>query len=141
MTRHLGPGPVFAFEWLVTSRKQTLYAVRSLFVGVLLATLTITWVNTEFRDPQLNKARLTTREYAKIGESFFYAVIGTQLALLLLAAPAAAAGAVCLDKQRGNLLHLLVTDLSSAEIVLGKLGTRLIPVLGLVALSVPGVFA
>jgi len=28
MTHHVGPGPVFVVEWLVTSRKQTLYAVR-----------------------------------------------------------------------------------------------------------------
>src|SRR5947208_2385157 len=104
MTRPIGPGPVFVFEWLVTSRKQTLYAVRGLFVAVLLAALTITWIESEFRQPQLNKSHLSYRDYAKIGESFFYAVIGTQLALLLLAAPAAAAGAVCLDKQRGTLL-------------------------------------
>ena len=52
---------------------------------------------------------------------------------MLLAAPAATAGAVCLDKARGTLDHLLVTDLSDAEIVLGKLGVRLIPVLGLIA--------
>src|SRR5947209_7967502 len=140
MTR-LGPGPVFAFEWLVTSRKQTLYAVRGLFVAVLLAALTITWIETESRLSLLHKTRLSYQDYSRLGESFFYAVIGTQLALLLLAAPAAAAGAICLDKQRGTLLHLLVTDLSSAEIVLGKLGTRLIPVLGLVALSVPVMFA
>src|SRR5262249_13720601 len=54
-----------------------------------------------------------------------------------LAAPGAAAGAVCLDKMRGNLLHLLVTDLSAAEVILGKLVSRLIPVLGLVACSAP----
>src|SRR5205823_3108006 len=57
--------------------------------------------------------------------------------LLLLAAPGAAAGAVCLDKQRGNLLHLLVTDLTAAEIVLGKLGACLLPILGLLLGSVP----
>ena len=49
---------------------------------------------------------------------------------MLLAAPAATAGAVCLDKARGTLDHMLATDLSNAEIVLGKLGVRLIPVLG-----------
>src|SRR4051794_4652589 len=98
MTHHVGPGPVFVFEWLVTSRKQPLSPVRRLFVALLLAALTITWVESEFRQPQLNKTYLSYRDYAKIGETFFYAVIGTQLALLLLAAPAAAAGAVCLDK-------------------------------------------
>ena len=72
MTHHVGPGPVFVFEWLVTSRKQTLYSVRSLFVALLLAALTITWVETENRQPTLNKTQLSYRDYAKIGETFFY---------------------------------------------------------------------
>ena len=56
---------------------------------------------------------------------------------MLLAAPAATAGAVCLDKARGTLDHMLATDLSNAEIVLGKLGVRLVPVLGLIACVLP----
>ena len=64
-------------------------------------------------------------------------MIGTQIVLLMLAAPAATAGAICLDKQRGALTHLLVTDLSDAEIILGKLAARLVPVFGLLLGSLP----
>ena len=74
---------------------------------------------------------------AQVGESYFFAIAGTQLVLVLLAAPAYTAGAVCLDKARGNLAHMLVTDLSAVEIVLGKLGSRLLPVLGLVIAGLP----
>jgi ABC-type transport system involved in multi-copper enzyme maturation permease subunit len=80
---------------------------------------------------------LSYKDYGRIGEVFFYTVVGIQLALVLLAAPGAAAGAVCQDKMRGNLLHLLATDLSSTEIILGKLASRLLPVVALVACSVP----
>src|SRR5262249_36123336 len=62
---------------------------------------------------------------------------GTQLGLVLLAAPAYTAGAVCLDRARGTLAHMLVTDLSATEIILGKLGSRLLPVLGLVFATLP----
>ncbi len=55
----------------------------------------------------------------------------------MLAAPAATAGAICLDRARGTLDHMLMTDLSDTEIVLGKLGARLMPVLGLIACSWP----
>ena len=48
-------------------------------------------------------------------------MIGTQLTLVLLAAPAATAGAICVDRRRGTLMHMLMTDLSAGEIVLGKL--------------------
>ena len=65
------------------------------------------------------------------------AVIGTQLTLVLLAAPAATAGAICLDRSRGTLTHLLVTDLTDREIVLGKLAARLAPILVLVAATLP----
>src|SRR5205807_1946157 len=69
--------------------------------------------------------------HARIGEALFYGFFGMLLSVTLLVAPGATAGAVCLDKARGTLLHLLVTDLSSAEIVLGKLAARLLPLLGL----------
>ena len=67
----------------------------------------------------------------------FLTTVTIELSLVLLAAPAATAGAVCLDKARGTLDHMLATDLSNAEIVLGKLGVRLIPVLGLIACVLP----
>ena len=42
----------------------------------------------------------------------------------MLAAPAATAGAICLDRACGTLAHLLATDLSDPEIVLGKLAAQ-----------------
>jgi ABC-type transport system involved in multi-copper enzyme maturation permease subunit len=137
MTFRWGPGPVFSYEWLINSRRWVYYAGRSLFVAFLLAALVLTW----WSQVSWYGNRLSNRQLlAMVGENFFYAVMGTQLTLILLAAPAVTAGAVCLDKTRGTLLHLLVTDLSSAEIILGKLGTGLINVLALVACSMPVLF-
>ncbi len=79
----------------------------------------------------------TAQRYAKLGEHYFYALIGVELALVMLVAPAATAGAICLDRARGNLAHVMATDLSDSEIVLGKLAARLLPVLGLVACTWP----
>ena len=56
--------------------------------------------------------------------------MGVELTLVMLAAPAATAGAICVDRARGTLAHMLATDLSDPEIVLGKLAARLLPVLG-----------
>ena len=74
---------------------------------------------------------------AALGEWFYLGFVGMQLAVVLLAVPAATAGSICLDRARGTLTHMLVTDLSSAEIVLGKLAARLVPVLGLLACTLP----
>jgi ABC-type transport system involved in multi-copper enzyme maturation permease subunit len=138
MAMRWGLGPVFVCEWLVASRRWQMYAVRALVVAALLGALSFDWA-TELRDHQRQNPQqpLGYKDYSRIGESFFGVIVGTQLALILLAAPGATAGAVCLDKLRGNLLHLLVTDLSVGEIILGKLAARLLPVVGLVACSVP----
>jgi ABC-type transport system involved in multi-copper enzyme maturation permease subunit len=127
------PGPVFVFECVTAARRWQTYAGRVAFLALLLVSLAVVWVSKVANNPAAsNLSRL-----AQVGEAFFYAVVGTQLGLVLLAAPAYTAGAVCLDKARGTLAHMLVTDLSSSEIVLGKLGSRLLPVLGLILLTLP----
>jgi ABC-type transport system involved in multi-copper enzyme maturation permease subunit len=131
----LGPGPVFVYEWLTTARRWQLYAMRTLFVGAILVVLAVTW-NQIHRYRALPE-RVSLEELARYGESIYFAIVLVELTLVLLAAPAATAGAVCLDKARGTLDHVLTTDLSNAEIVLGKLGVRLIPVLGLIACTLP----
>jgi ABC-type transport system involved in multi-copper enzyme maturation permease subunit len=132
--RRWGLGPVFAWEWLRASRRWQLYALRVLFVAALGAGLTVVWL------VKAGHGALGIRGLAETGEAFFYALVGTQLALVLLAAPAHTAAAVCLDRSRGTLFHVLATDLSDAEIVLGKLAARLIPVIGLVICGMPVLF-
>jgi ABC-type transport system involved in multi-copper enzyme maturation permease subunit len=132
MALHLGPGPVFYYKWLTASRRPQLYAGRVLFLLALLGAIGVVWWAQAARYPQPS-----LQDQARVGESIFYAIVGTQLALVLLAAPAATAGSVCLDKARGTLAHLLVTDLSGAEIVLGKLAARLLTVLGLLLGTLP----
>jgi ABC-type transport system involved in multi-copper enzyme maturation permease subunit len=136
MSRSVGSrlslGPVFAYEWVRSSRRWQAYALRSSFVLFLLMALAYVWWNTPAYPPRSN-----IRLMAELGEWFFQAVIGTQLTLVLLAAPAATAGSICLDRARGTMTHMLVTDLADFEIVLGKLAARLVPVVGLVACTLP----
>ena len=42
-----------------------------------------------------------------------------------------------MDRARGALAHVMLTDLSDIEVVLGKLAARLAPILGLIACGVP----
>ncbi len=135
MSIRLGPGPVFVYEWLTSARRWQLYAMRVLFVGAILIGLAFVWYEMA---RELNvREKVTLAELASCGQAIYTTIAVIELTLILLAAPAATAGAVCLDKARGTLDHLLATDLSNAEIVLGKLGVRLIPVLGLVGCVLP----
>jgi ABC-type transport system involved in multi-copper enzyme maturation permease subunit len=132
MMQRMGLGPVFAYEWLTRSRRWQAYALRGLFVLSLLVGLWLVWQSA------MSNVTLTPRQQlVQAGESFFYTMTITQLALVLLAAPASTAGAICLDKARGTLAHVMVTDLTDREVVLGKLAARLVPVLNLVACALP----
>jgi ABC-type transport system involved in multi-copper enzyme maturation permease subunit len=131
----LGPGPVFAYEWLTATRRWQVYALRALFVGVILVGMVIVWHNTRrFAD---TGPTVSFQQLASYGQTLYETVVSIELTLVLLAATATTAGAICLDKARGTLDHMLATDLSNAEIVLGKLGARLVPVLGLIACVLP----
>jgi ABC-type transport system involved in multi-copper enzyme maturation permease subunit len=127
-----GLSPVFIYECLANSRRWQTYAIRSFGVAILLVAVASIGMSRTTLD-----ASAAWREYAALGSSYFYAIIGVVLTLVMLVAPAATAGAICVDRARGTLTHMLVTDLSDPEIVLGKLAARLLPILGLVACTWP----
>jgi ABC-type transport system involved in multi-copper enzyme maturation permease subunit len=128
MARRIGLGPVFAFEWLMASRRWQAYAMRSLTVLLLLGVMAPVW----YAWPAATIAR-----QAQMAGVFYLWTALILLGLVGLAAPAATAGAICQDKARGSLALLLATDLSNAEIVLGKLAARLVPVLGMILCVAP----
>ena len=131
-----GPGPVFVHESIAATRRWQLYALRSFFVLSLLAGLGIVWLFVCL-DQGHAVGSISIKDLAQGGQYFFYAIATTQLMVVLLVAPAATAGAICLDRARGSLTHMLVTELADAEIVLGKLAARLLPVVALVAATIP----
>lgn len=126
-------GPVFAFECVAAARRWQFYALRVALLLALLTVLALTWApaGRVFRDGA---------EVARLAERFAAGVVAVQVAAVLLVAPAATAGAICVDKSRGTLLHVFATDLSGREIVAGKLAARLAPVLALIVCGLP-VFA
>ena len=136
MQARLGPGPVFVYEWLTTSRRWQFYASRAAFVCAILAGMMVV-SRTLPQSTAMSSRKVSLQALASYGQTFYLTVISIELTIVLLAAPAATAGAVCLDKVRGTLDHMLATDVSNAEIILGKLGVRLVPVLGLVACVLP----
>ena len=128
----LGVGPVFLWEWRRVSRQWRFYAMRSALVGVLLAGLAVAWSISDSQ-PDLN----ASRAMARVGQGFFTVIVLGQIAMVLLAAPAATAGTFCLEQARGHVRLMLVTEVTSLDIVLGVLAARLLPVLGGMGCVVP----
>src|SRR6476469_5770004 len=92
-----GPGPVFATEWLMASRRWQGYALRSLLVLLLLLGLSGVWLGSSD-----GPGEPSVRQMAEIGRAFYAVTTLILLGLVGLAAPAATAGSICLDKARAN---------------------------------------
>jgi ABC-type transport system involved in multi-copper enzyme maturation permease subunit len=138
MRMRWGLGPVFYYESLLGARRWQVYALRSAFVLVLLAGMTIIWM--VYLPGSLTReagVQPSYRDMAAIGDGFFYALASIQISLILLAAPAAAAGSLGTERASETLRQMMVTDLSDAEIVLGLLAARLAPVVALIAAAAP----
>jgi ABC-type transport system involved in multi-copper enzyme maturation permease subunit len=127
-----GLGPVFAYEWLAASRRWQGYALRSLVVLLLLVGMTAIRLGSDD-----GSGEPSIRRQVEAGREFYAVTTLILLGLVGLVAPASTAGAICTDRARGNLALLFATDLTDAEIVLGKLAARLMPVLGLIGCAAP----
>ncbi len=104
---------VFTVSWRRSARGWGLYAWRSLAVLAALAV------------PMGVAASLASAEWVQLMPRFlrfaYQAVMTAELMLAFALAPAMTAGSVCDERRKGRLADVLVTDLSSREIVSGKL--------------------
>jgi len=132
MAVRVGLGPVFEADCLSTSRRWQVYAGRSLLVASVLLAIGLVWLN-RYRDARF----LSFQDLAAAGSAMIRAIMGLELTLALAIVPAVTAGAICQDKMRGGLTLMMVTDLSDAEIVLGRLVSRMVTVLGVIACGLP----
>jgi len=129
--------PVFLYEAIAGSRRWHGYLLRSLLVVSMLFALAVAWLSVESMVQRGYELGTAARQMAELGQYFYYGVAGVQLTLALLAAPAATAGAICVDRARGWLEHMFVTHLSDTEIVLGKFTARFATILAFVLAGLP----
>jgi ABC-type transport system involved in multi-copper enzyme maturation permease subunit len=129
----LGLGPVMRYELITTARRGRFYFARVAYGLFLLYML---W--SEFREwERFYPGGGTIEQVYQFGESAFVQFAGAQGLTLLLLVPALVAGVIADEHQRKTLHYLLASRLSSAEIVLGKLGARLWHLGVFVALGLP----
>lgn len=127
-------GPVFHFEAITTSRRARYYVARGVYGVFLLFALWKEYLGWG-RYGRLQQA--TVRDMAKFAESTFLAFAAAQAIALVCLIPALVAGVIADEHRRKTLRDLLASGLSSTEIVLGKLGARLLHVGVFLALGMP----
>jgi ABC-type transport system involved in multi-copper enzyme maturation permease subunit len=128
-----GLGPVLRYELITTARRGRYYLARVVYGSALLLLLWGQFREWEFYHP----LGATPEALHQFAESTFIAFAGTQFRALLVLLPALVAGVIADEHQRKTLHYLLASRLSSPEIVLGKLGARLLHVGTFVALGLP----
>jgi ABC-type transport system involved in multi-copper enzyme maturation permease subunit len=129
----LGLGPVLHYEIVTTARRGRFYLARVVYGLALLILLSREFGIWEQNHPTGG----TPEDIHRFVEQAFLSFAAAQGIALLLLIPALVAGVIADEHQRKTLHHLLASRLSSAEIVLGKLGARLIHVATFVALGLP----
>jgi ABC-type transport system involved in multi-copper enzyme maturation permease subunit len=136
-------GPLFRWELVRLARRgqdaraRFILAVSLLFV---LTVFTFAWF------PHTSPSELlfggTTQvlplaESARFGEQFALTFLLAQLAVLVLLTPAYAAGGIAEEKEKKTFVFLLVSDLTSREILFGKFLGRLTFLLGVMLAGLP----
>lgn len=125
-------GPIFAREWLITPRQLKHYLLRAGYVGVLIV-LMYTAGHATFGFQQARNVG----DIARFGRFVFSVFAVVQLTVVMSGALLFGASNVAQEKDRRTLILLLMTDLRSRELVLGKLLAGLQPVAVLIAVSFP----
>ncbi len=129
----LSLGPVLRYELITTARRRRYYIVKTIYGLILLAQLWFLFANFERTHPSGGKID----DMLMFSEDAFIQFAGAQGLGLLILIPALFAGVISDEYQRKTLHYLLASRLSSAEIILGKLGARLVHVLAFVAVGLP----
>src|SRR4051794_20778980 len=131
----MGLGPVYERELMVTARRKRSFALRFVYGLALLAL-----VASIYRaNPQL-EASATVISFGALrsfGRALFQTLVVAQGIAVVFLTPSLVSGTIAGEVQRKTLPDLLTSDLSSAEIVLGKLAARLLHVVVLLGAGLP----
>ena len=135
-------GPLFGWELIRLARRGQDMRGRFILASVLLFVLTAftqAWFwNVSPADVFLGTSRsLSIDESARFGRRFALTFVVTQLGVMMLLTPAYAAGGISEEKEKKTLVYLLVSDLTSREILLGKFAGRLVFLLGVMFAGLP----
>ena len=138
ITRLLGnlriwPGPILAVELVTTSRRTRYFVLRVIYAAALFFALWTTYEET--LDSVASSGDINS--IAAFTAAFFGTFGVMQLLAVLLIGPALAAGTIAQERERRTMEYLYATPLSNLEIVIGKLGGRVLQILYLVLSGVP----
>jgi ABC-type transport system involved in multi-copper enzyme maturation permease subunit len=117
------PGPIYRVELVSVARRRRYFFLRVLYAVVILLLLWATYSSSYYMH-QAGGAQ-SIQHSATLAASFFMSFTWLQMLAILFVGPAMAAGTIASERERRTIEYLFATDLSNAEIVLGKTLARL----------------
>lgn len=125
-------GPILAREWLVAPRKLRFYVQRIVFVLALFSLVCTAWALLAGIQQVRNVGDLS-----RFGVLVFQIIVPLELIVTMFLAAVTCASAVSQEKDKRTLILLLLTRLSSSQIVLGKLTSCLVTIFSLLLAALP----
>ncbi|HMP79268.1 MAG TPA: ABC-2 transporter permease, partial [Pirellulaceae bacterium] len=116
----------------MTPRRPRMYILRTVYGAALLLLISTAWMI-------LNGTQIIRNvgDMARFGTTLFQVLAPLQLALLMFLAAIQSASTVSVEKDRQTLILLLITRLTNAELVLGKLLASLLSVFSMMLVGLP----
>jgi hypothetical protein len=132
-------GPVSGMEMTIHARRGRSYYWRWFVITVLVVQLLgfAVQYRSTVESSALDHGYIWSNLTHRMVTSYLRWLAVQQFLLIVLATPAVTAGAITEEKVRGTLLDLLNTDLSSWQIVIGKLVGRCYEVILLLGVTLP----
>jgi len=117
-------GPLFLVEMVTVARRRRYFVLRVVYGALALFILWATYASVQnFATGGSNTVSI--QQGATLATRFFVSFSWLQILTVLAVGPALAVGTIATERERRTIEYLLTTDLSNAEIVLGKLVARL----------------
>jgi ABC-type Na+ efflux pump permease subunit len=126
-------GCVFEVEWRTNARKPRFFWLRALYAGLLAVAL----ANVSAPALAAGGGAVAATGVPAVAAQFFWVLALIQLLAVLLLTPAVTAATVAGDQERRALEPLLATHVRAADVVLGKLGARLLLTVSVLLPGVP----
>ncbi len=131
------PGPIFQKEVRTAGRKGSTYLIRGLYVGAMLAVVSLVFlVVTSNHGDQAGAAELM-QSTQMVAPAVTHGVVWFQFVALTLVAAIASSSAICDERRAGTLAALMTTPLKAWQIVMGKMTGSLVQIAVLLMAAAP----
>src|SRR2546423_1211911 len=130
-------GPIFGKELRTTARRKRTYWLRFAYLAVLFLVLLLAYTSTAYRSSGYVSVAERAQQEAELGFAFFASISMFCVISLAVISPVLTATAVSAERQHRTLHVLLMTPITSWQIIAGKLFSRMLAALTLIGLSLP----